>query len=283
MLIPPPMALPACTLAATLLLAAAPAPRAQDGVGLEVVRSYFAICDRDANGWVSYREARDSLEIDRLAFARLDRDRDGRVDFEEFRAHYAAVAERLGALPIPRREEEIGRDLPRQPSQILAAYDADGSGALEESELSALIRDYGRAKLPVETALQNLDQDGDARLRGNELELLSRLLATLHVIGGRREPQVEPPRSIDELFGTVVPRALAVDAPTRPPLIVGPVSHFRRLDLDGDGHVELRDLEDLMRPRSSPVSLAALFATLDANEDGLLDRSELADVLGMAR
>lgn len=265
------------------LLAFSSAPRAQERPSLEVVRSYFAVCDRDTNGWVSFREARDSLEFDRVVYARLDADRDGRVDFEEFRKHYSQVSARVGALPPPRMIRDEPRDLPRQPSQILAAYDKDNSTALDEEELSAVLFDYGRAQLSITTALEKLDQDGDERLRGSELELLSRLLSTLHVVGPDNVDLNAEPATIEELFGTVIQRGTRVDAAPQPPQIVGPVTHFRRLDLDGDGGIELRDLEELVRPHSSPISLAALLAALDSNEDGMLDREELSDSLGRRR
>ena len=259
---------------ASIVLATTSILRSQGRPSLEVVRSYFSVCDRDTNGWVSFREARDSLEFDRVVYARLDADRDGRVDFEEFRKHYSAVSARVGTLPPPRIIRDEPRDLPRQPSQILAAYDDDSSSSLDEDELSSVLFDYGRAQLSIETALAKLDQDGDERLRGAELELLSRLLGTLHVVGPENVDLDAEPATVEELFGTVIPRGTRVDAAPQPPQIVGPVTHFRRLDLDGDGGVELRDLEELVRPARLDVRSSAVIAALDRDGDGRLSPAE---------
>ncbi len=247
----------------------------------EILRSYFAACDQDGNGWISFRESHDSLELDRVGYARLDTDRDGRVVLEEFSVHLAQLADRVGSLPLPRVAQDQARDVPRKPTLILAAYDRGGDGALEEAELSKLLEDYRRARPGALILLDRLDQDGDRRLRGSEIELLARLLASLHVIDAEDSRPASPPRSVDELFGAVIPRSKGLDALPEPALIVGPVSHFRRLDLDGDGGIELRDLLELMRPRSAAISLAALFAALDGNEDGLVDQGELSRALGM--
>ena len=63
-------------------------------------------------------------------------------------------------------------------------------------------------------------------------------------------------------------------------MIVGPVSPFRRLDLDNDGLITLEELERLRRPQTLTVRVAAVLAALDENEDGALSRDELIRAMG---
>ncbi len=271
----------AWSFAPLLAALAGAAPQASQDSSPEVVRSYFDACDPNGDGWISYREAHDTLDLDRTGYARLDTDRDGRVVIEEFRVHLALLADRVGSLPPPRSARNSSSEMPRKPSLILASYDRGGDGSLEEEELQKLLVDYRRARPPALVLLDRLDQDGDRRLRASELELLVRWLASLHLIEADAVRPASAPRSVDELFGAVIARVRTLDPLPQPALIVGPVSHFRRLDLDGDGSIELDDLLELMRPRSAAISISALFAALDANEDGLVDPEELARALGM--
>jgi len=263
-----------------LLVPLAVGAAVQDAPSREEVRSYFLICDRDGNGWISYREARDSLGLDRDDFATFDTDRDGRVTLQEFRARYAAIADKVGLLPRPRAARAQVIDLPRAPQQILTAYDTGGDGAVDEGELETLLYDYGRGEIAADLALTKLDQNGDSCLRDGELELLSRLLATLHVAGSAGTTREAPPTTVSELFGQAVERPGGLDRAPQPPMIVGPVPVFRRLDFDDDGGIEIGDLRELLSPLQLDVSLAAIHATLDRDEDGRLDVDEIEIALG---
>jgi Ca2+-binding EF-hand superfamily protein len=263
------------------LLAASVAGGPQDALDRELLRSYFATCDSDGNGWLSYRECRDSLALDRAGFSAFDRDGDYRVSTDEFEANYAEVTQRVGSLLIPVAAKAPKLDLPRGPKQLLAAYDRNGDAALQPSELMLLFEEYGREDLPVETAMANLDENGDKGLSGTELERASRLLSSLYAAG---RPSGEPATvysSIDQLFGRTIERPPAIDASRQPPLILGPVLPFRRLDLDADGGIELDDLYRLMTPITPSFSIGAIHAGLDPNEDGRIDREELAAALGL--
>jgi Ca2+-binding EF-hand superfamily protein len=259
------------------------APAAQDDGVTEEVRSYFVICDRDGNGWISYREARDSLSLDRDEFAAFDSDGDGRVDLREFRTRFAEIADRVGLLPKPRAVRPRPVDLPREPEQILTAYDLDSDEGIEERELARMLDDYGRSEIAAAVAMEKLDEDADGVLRTRELELLSRLLATLYVAGPDGPESLPAPKSVVELFGRVVPRPGGIHSTPQPPLIVGPVPIFRRLDLDDDGGIEVEDLRGLLSPLQLPISLSAIQATLDTDEDGRVDPDELDAALGARR
>jgi Ca2+-binding EF-hand superfamily protein len=256
------------------------APQDPPVISAEELRAYFATCDRDSNGWISFREARDSLGLDRQAYAEINTDGDGRIVLEEFSAGYAKLAERIGVLPRPKPARPQTVDLPRDPLQILTAYDSGGDSALSEEELAILLFDYGRSEIPVQLALEKLDEDGDGGLRGGELELLARLLSTLYVAGPDARTLAPAPTSIVGLFGRPILRPGGLDQSPQPPLIVGPVPLFRRLDLDDDGGIEDSDLRELLSPLQLSVSLPAIQATLDLDESGEIDADELQRVLG---
>ena len=258
------------------------APQQQGDVS-EEVRSYFVICDRDGNGWISFREARDSLGLDRDAFAAFDRDRDGRIDLAEFNARFAEIADRVGMLPRPRPPRPRPVDLPREPEQILTAYDIDADGGIELDELQRMLDDYGRSEIAVTMAMEKLDEDADAELRERELELLSRLLATLYVAGSEGPESLPAPQTVAELFGQPKPRPGGIDSAPQPPLIVGPVPVFRRLDLDDDGGIEMHDLRELLSPLQLSISLSAIHNTLDLDGNGAIDPDELDLALGARR
>jgi Ca2+-binding EF-hand superfamily protein len=264
------------------LFAATLAAPSQDSVDRELLGTYFATCDTDGNGWLSFRECRDTLALDRAAFASFDNDVDYRVSREEFELNYAEVTRRVGTLQVPVPVTESKPDLPRGPKQLLAAFDRNDDGALQTSEVMQLLEEYGLEKVPVETAMGNLDDNGDNALSGVELERASRLLESLYsagILDGAGMPSYE---SIDQLFGHTVERPAAIDASRQPPLIVGPVLPFRRLDLDGDGGIEIDDLYRLLTPVTPSFSIGAIHAGLDLDEDGRIDRSELARSLGLS-
>ncbi|HVS18765.1 MAG TPA: hypothetical protein VMT18_09215 [Planctomycetota bacterium] len=263
------------------LLAAGLAAGPQDSVDRELLRTYFATCDTDGNGWLSFRECRDSLALDRAAFASFDNDVDYRVTREEFELNYVEVTRRVGSLQVPVPVTERKLDLPRGPSQLLAAFDRNNDNALQTSEVMQLLEEYGLAQVPVETVMSNLDDNGDHGLSGVELERASRLFESLYSAGIRSGPSTPTYESIDQLFGHTVERPAAIDASRQPPLIVGPVLPFRRLDLDGDGGIEITDLHRLLTPVTPSFSIGAIHAGLDLNEDGRIDRAELARALGL--
>ena len=93
------------------------------------------------------------------------------------------------------------------------------------------------------------------------------------------EPSIEPgvpaPTTVSELFGRAIARHVEGETLPRPPLIVGPVPVFRRLDLDADGVISEGDLAELRRPLQVPVRIKAVIASVDSNGDGVIGHDEL--------
>jgi hypothetical protein len=81
--------------------------------------------------------------------------------------------------------------------------------------------------------------------------------------------------SIAELFGAVEARESTLGALSLPPRIAGPVTHFYRLDVDGDGYVTGSDLSRLESPLQLGVRASAVLAALDRDGDGRLSEAEV--------
>ncbi len=93
----------------------------------------------------------------------------------------------------------------------------------------------------------------------------------------------DSPKSLIELFGTVIPRPSETGAPPSPPQIVGPIPAFHRLDIDRDGFISVADLETLMRPVRTGVRPAAVINTLDTDGDMRLSEREFNAAMGIVR
>jgi len=177
---------------------------------VELGAAYFNIADYNGDGWISYREGRESLTLDRDRFARIDKDSDGRIDRQEFQEVFEMSIRKVGDFPAPKPDPEGG---------------------------------------PVELP----EFDADAFAHG----------ADFH-----------PAASIDELFGRAELRTLEEGATRQPPFIAGPIPHFRRLDLDLDGEITNKDLDELLRPMQVHTRVRAVIAIMDTDESGGISRTE---------
>jgi len=183
---------------------------------IELGAAYFAIADYNGDGWISYREARESMNLDRDRFARIDKNRDGRIDADEFQEVFEMSMRKVGEFPEPRPNPEAG---------------------------------------PVEIP----EFDPNAFDPNTEFQ---------------------PVSSIEELFGRAETRTLAEGATRQPPFIAGPIPHFRRLDLDLDGEITERDLEELLRPMQVRTRIRAVVAMMDEDESGGISRAEFNRMMG---
>jgi Ca2+-binding EF-hand superfamily protein len=236
-------------------------------------QAYFEICDHDRNGWISYREAAHSLRLTRIEYPVFDTDRDGRISRGEFSERYRKVVDQTGAFQEPLLGDGPTRAITRNPEQLLRAFDQDADRALNEREVQNLLGAYNRGSLSVEVLFGKLDRDGDGGLQGVELSALARVLTA--PLEEEEVQQEQGPKSVDELFGQVIPRPAQADSAAQPPRIPGPVPHFRRLDLDNDGRITMDDLRRLQSPLQLKARAGAAWATFDLNGDEGVDLEEV--------
>lgn len=266
----------------------APKPGADKGVAApgasaeaDLEERYFGICDHDGNGWISFREAEQSLDFDRSEFQLYDRNADGRIDRAEFGKRYQEAVDKVGAFPPPRAAASA--DLPpvRTGPQLEAAYDRDSSRALEPAELQRVLTDYGFDPQQDQTLVSEHDLDASGALAGNELDAFARALAA-RLTPGLQVAGEEGARSIAELFGAVVPRPAEQRKPPEAPYVAGPVPQFLRLDVDRDGFIDERDMNELLQLSSLRVRPRTLLAALDRDDDARISSSEFAAALERA-
>lgn len=241
---------------------------------------FFHRCDSNGNGWISLKEAQESLGLDSNSFVTYDTDKDGRVSRSEFGARYQLAIERVGAFKPPLDVSVSVRPPTRNAEQLRNAYDKNGDGGLSPDEMKPLLADYDRAELSPELAVEKLDRDGSSRIEGSEIEFLARLLtaSVSPASSDKNAPRVR--QTLEELFGGLHDRSEGYQTAPMPPRIDGPVTHFRRLDLDGDGRISLEDLRRLQSPLNLPVRSAAVLAALDTDGDGEMSPEEFEHAVG---
>ncbi len=93
---------------------------------IELGHVYFSIADYNGDGWISLREAKESLDMDRARFSRVDRNTDGRVDREEFLQVYESTVRQLGSYPPPTPDPEADpSSLPNYDPSIFDELDGE--------------------------------------------------------------------------------------------------------------------------------------------------------------
>jgi len=245
----------------------------------EQVAAWFDLCDHNTNGWLSYRETEYSLGFDRRRFRAFDEDRDGRLRRREFDEYYMYSIVNSGGFMKPRAKQPEGPPPPRTPEQVRSAYDQDLDGLISELELTRLLRDYQRDNADPNRILRSLDSSEDQYLSLEEMAGLHSVLYPIALVEPTEEPGEER-ATLEDLFGTMVLRGTAPGATPTPPLIQGPVSQFRRLDLNNDGYITTDELELLLRPRRVAVRPHTVLNTLDLDGDLQLSKQEFQSALG---
>lgn len=254
-------------------------------VDADQILEWFTICDHNSNSWLSFSETSHSLHFSRKRFQAFDSDRDGRftqVEFEEF-YRYSILDGRAFTPPTPVARKP--KPPHRSAIQLRNAYDTDLDRSLSSSELSRLLVDYGQDSSMVENVIQSLDASGEGMLSTTELAALPSVLHPVELGNGLTAPIPSgAPTSLLELFGTPLNRfadaSSSQSAVLLPPLIIGPVPHFRRLDVDNDGFITVDDLEYLLRPMRVSVRPHTVINTLDGDGDFKLSPEEFHRALG---
>jgi Ca2+-binding EF-hand superfamily protein len=217
-------------------------------------RALFESCDRDGDLRLDLFEARAAIEIvdTREAFRRLDRDRDGFVDWPEFDRFYHELVRGGGTLhlrPFYTQAPAAGT-APRTPArQVIDLFDGDHSGALEPSELDAMLREF---QLPPAIAAQmrGLDRDHDGKLDESEL---APIVAKL------------------QLGSLFTDRILGKSGASTLP------APWNAIDRNGDGKIDAAEFEQGLR-RLDPMLgrwASTILKAADRDADGCLTRDEL--------
>lgn len=217
-------------------------------------RALFESCDRDGDQRLDLFEARAAIEIvdTREAFRRLDRDRDGFVDWPEFDRFYHELVRGGGTLHLrPFRTQAPAAGIaPRTPTrQVIDLFDVDHSGALEPSELDAMLREF---QLPPAVAAQmrGLDRDHDGKIDESEL---APIVAKL------------------QLGSLFTDRILGKSGASMLP------APWNAIDRNGDGKIDAAEFEQGLR-RLDPMLgrwAGAILKAADRDADGCLARDEL--------
>jgi hypothetical protein len=243
---------------------------------LAEAKRYFAICDYDQNGWISFEEASQALLVSRDEFFSYDVDKDGAIKLEEFVARHGTIVASQGLfhppIPAPNRRPE----LPTPTRVWFERFDADSSNGWDPAELALAFDEVGLASQIDEELWARFDADASGVLESFEIE------PVLGFTAGARLALGTTAKSLRELFGLPVPTPPGPGVVAGPKRLVGPLPVFDRLDVDGDGVCSLADLEVLEFPAALPIRPQTLIAALDGDGDGLLSSAELRAAFGVS-
>ncbi len=258
--------------------------------------AHFRICDGNRNGWISFREAAYALNIERDEFRKYDKDEDGRIDWKEFEERYVKVLAQVGGHPVLRAElqemvtvDDLPSLTPLDPSEIvitfptaadlLAIYDQNRDESLDDTELELMFVSL-LVELTARDVIAQLDTNLTRTLEMEELGTLAEMVTESFPGGTPGEGKLEPKDVYSRLYAANHPRRSVHDTPSLPPLIPGPVTHFRRLDLDDDGFIDGDDLRELTTPSRVDVRASAILAALDTDGDDRLTEAEFLRSVG---
>jgi hypothetical protein len=236
---------------------------------LAEAKRYFEISDYDGSGWISSEEAGQALLASRDEFFRYDVDKDGGISLTEFVARHTTIVKTQGLfqppIPAPNRRPE----LPPPTRVWFERFDADRNGGWDPAELALALDEFALAGAVDDTLWARFDADGSGALEDFEIDAVMAFTASARLALGTTAGNLR------ELFGVPVPNPSGPGVVPGPARLLGPLPFLERLDVDGDGTCSLSDLEALEFPAALPVRAQTLVAALDANGDGVLGEDEL--------
>src|SRR5258706_15431219 len=134
----------------------------------DAAKTYFDLADYDANGWISFSEARASMGLDRRGFALYDEDRDGRITEAEFRQRYETIVKNGGAFDAPIGKSGVRTGGPAAPIDLVLQADKDGDTTLDRTELRRFLEDLHSRPDP-DGVLSKVDPARSPRLEKDEI------------------------------------------------------------------------------------------------------------------
>lgn len=242
------------------------------------VRIWFNTADFDSTDWISFREAAASIGFDAARFRIFDTDNDGRLTFDEYSEFLDRERDAGRNVVIPMRAELVGAPPARDAEQLRAAYDVDLDGAISRLELDRILLDYSsdgrQSDFDAPRVMERFDTSGDGVLELAELDRLTGYIMPGTVLRDLPTRAAPNAKDINSLFA----HAEEI-SPTLPPKIRGPVPPFRRLDVNGDGFVDLADLQRLEGRSFASVRLESILLSFDLDYDEKVSEREFLKAL----
>jgi Ca2+-binding EF-hand superfamily protein len=194
----------------------------------------------------------DAIRVSEETFGKIDVNKDGLDDQPKLESNLRE----LTIVPITQRiiqdkdadgDGALSVDEMGISEEVFAKLDANEDGLLDQSELESGLHELGKSRR-AERMIQNRDVDGDGALSVDEMGISEEAFAKLDANEDGLLDQSELESGLPELGKTIWAERMIQDK-----------------DADGDG---VLSVDEMGIPEET-------FARLDANEDGLLDQSEL--------
>jgi Ca2+-binding EF-hand superfamily protein len=181
------------------------------------------------------------------------------------------------------------------PEEKFNELDTDGDGVLSSSELTSMaeeVASHTGQTINVDEAITTYDTDGDSMLNQSEMDSMMQAVMEnsvpvtgsdsssllLQALTAYQENQDEDQLSI------LLEQLSSREMPPPPP---SPEERFNELDSDGDGGLNVEELEVMAEEISSMTGQAIdaeeALATYDANEDGVLNMDEMENMMSELR
>jgi len=264
-------------------------PESSDGLdpmsfSFEVLESYFSrlftIGDVDNSGFLDPNEVTELLGLTGFNFneaqieqmiSQADVNHDGLIEYTEFVPMMLGVMQKMqAASPEERNDIRKPLSLEDHSPEVLQVYfqrlfqmaDADGSGALEPSEVSELLTLSGFQMEPhaIKQVIEQADVNHDGSIDFEEFVPMMVNLLTAQA--------EDSPLNVSEFTETELQE------------------YFRTLfeigDADGNGKLSVQEMQELLSLsgfKFKPDEVTAIVATADSNNDGEIDYEEFVPMM----